>query len=46
MRKPELFKMACLRDVQQLFGNRNPFVAGFGNRITVKIALVVLIEFM
>ncbi|CAG8531529.1 4268_t:CDS:10 [Paraglomus brasilianum] len=34
MRKPELFKMACLRDVQQLFGNRNPFVAGFGNRIT------------
>lgn len=35
MRKPEVFKMACLRDVQKLFGDRNPFFAGFGNRITV-----------
>ncbi|KAL6305763.1 Lipin/Ned1/Smp2-domain-containing protein [Sparassis latifolia] len=36
MRKPEVFKMACLRDIQKLFGNtsRNPFYAGFGNRIT------------
>ena len=35
MRKPEMFKMACLRDVQRLFGERgNPFYAGFGNRIT------------
>jgi phosphatidate phosphatase LPIN len=36
MRKPELFKMACLRDIQRLFGDsaRNPFYAGFGNRIT------------
>ncbi|KEP54332.1 lipin-1 [Rhizoctonia solani 123E] len=36
MRKPEVFKMACLRDIQRLFGNeyRNPFYAGFGNRIT------------
>ncbi|KDQ64419.1 hypothetical protein JAAARDRAFT_28049 [Jaapia argillacea MUCL 33604] len=35
MRKPEMFKMACLRDVQRLFGGgRNPFYAGFGNRIT------------
>ncbi|KAI8364644.1 Lipin/Ned1/Smp2-domain-containing protein [Radiomyces spectabilis] len=34
MRKPELFKMACLRDVQRLFGGRDPFYAGFGNRIT------------
>ncbi|PPQ79511.1 hypothetical protein CVT25_003393 [Psilocybe cyanescens] len=36
MRKPELFKMACLRDIQRLFGEsaRNPFYAGFGNRIT------------
>ncbi|PKC70831.1 LNS2-domain-containing protein [Rhizophagus irregularis] len=34
MRKPEVFKMACLRDVQKLFGDRNPFFAGFGNRIT------------
>jgi phosphatidate phosphatase LPIN len=29
MRKPE---MACLRDIRNLF--RNPFYAGFGNRIT------------
>lgn len=36
MRKPELFKMACLRDIQRLFGEsaRNPFYGGFGNRIT------------
>ncbi|KAG8740274.1 hypothetical protein FRC10_004529 [Ceratobasidium sp. 414] len=36
MRKPEVFKMACLRDIQRLFGNeyRDPFYAGFGNRIT------------
>jgi len=36
MRKPEVFKMACLRDIQRLFGDgsRNPFYAGFGNRIT------------
>ncbi|KAG8832137.1 hypothetical protein FRC17_001970 [Serendipita sp. 399] len=36
MRQPEVFKMACLRDIQRLFGsiNRNPFYAGFGNRIT------------
>jgi len=28
--------MACLRDIQRVFGesNRNPFYAGFGNRIT------------
>ncbi|ESK95125.1 nuclear elongation and deformation protein 1 [Moniliophthora roreri MCA 2997] len=36
MRKPEVFKMACLRDIQRLFGeaSRNTFYAGFGNRIT------------
>ncbi|KZO98164.1 LNS2-domain-containing protein, partial [Calocera viscosa TUFC12733] len=36
MRKPEVFKMACLRDIQRLFGDKNkhPFYAGFGNRIT------------
>ncbi|KAG8852003.1 hypothetical protein FRB96_009019 [Tulasnella sp. 330] len=36
MRKPEVFKMACLRDIQRLFGpgNKHPFYAGFGNRIT------------
>ncbi|KAF9971254.1 hypothetical protein BGZ73_005830 [Actinomortierella ambigua] len=34
MRKPEEFKMACLRDIKRLFGDRNPFYAGFGNRYT------------
>ena len=36
MRKPELFKMACLRDIQRLFGSsaKEAFFAGFGNRIT------------
>ncbi|KAK4049622.1 lipin Ned1 [Microbotryomycetes sp. JL221] len=34
MRKPEVFKMACLRDIQRLFHERSPFYAGFGNRIT------------
>lgn len=33
MRKPEVFKMACLSDIQRLFAAR-PFFAGFGNRIT------------
>ncbi|KAI8330886.1 Lipin/Ned1/Smp2-domain-containing protein [Chlamydoabsidia padenii] len=38
MRKPEVFKMACLKDIQRLFGGRDPFYAGFGNRITDAIS--------
>jgi phosphatidate phosphatase LPIN len=35
LRKPELFKMACLRDILGLFpGRTNAFYAGFGNRFT------------
>lgn len=35
LRKPEVFKMACLRDILHLFGEtHNPFYAGFGNRLT------------
>jgi phosphatidate phosphatase LPIN len=35
IRKPEVFKMACLRDIRNLFGlGKNPFYAGFGNRLT------------
>lgn len=35
LRKPEVFKMACLRDILNLFvQKRNPFYAGFGNRLT------------
>lgn len=34
-RKPEVFKISCLRDLQNVFGKgSNPFYAGFGNRIT------------
>ncbi|EMC98721.1 hypothetical protein BAUCODRAFT_65912 [Baudoinia panamericana UAMH 10762] len=37
LRKPEIFKMACLRDIMALFtghGAGSPFYAGFGNRLT------------
>jgi phosphatidate phosphatase LPIN len=35
IRKPEVFKMACLRDIKNLFApNKTPFYAGFGNRLT------------
>jgi phosphatidate phosphatase LPIN len=37
IRKPEVFKMACLRDIMNLFGKpsgQTPFYAGFGNRLT------------
>ncbi len=35
-KKPEKFKIACLRDVQRLFPEgRNPFYAGYGNRVNV-----------
>jgi phosphatidate phosphatase PAH1 len=34
VRKPQEFKMACLRDISKLFGDVSPFYAGFGNRIT------------
>ncbi|KAJ3270988.1 Nuclear elongation and deformation protein 1 [Terramyces sp. JEL0728] len=33
-RKPQEFKIQCLRDIKKLFGDRLPFFAGFGNRIT------------
>jgi phosphatidate phosphatase LPIN len=35
IRKPEVFKMACLRDIKGLFAPyKTPFYAGFGNRLT------------
>ncbi|KAI8911086.1 Lipin/Ned1/Smp2-domain-containing protein [Gorgonomyces haynaldii] len=34
LRKPEEFKIACLRDIKRLFGKEPCFYAGFGNRIT------------
>jgi len=38
-KRPEVFKMACLKDIQSLFpADHNPFHAGFGNRETDAIA--------
>lgn len=34
-RKPEQFKIECLSDIKRLFGDKNPFYAGYGNRINV-----------
>ena len=34
-RKPEQFKIACLSDIQALFPEKDPFYAGYGNRINV-----------
>lgn len=38
-RKPEQFKIECLSDVKRLFGEKNPFYAGYGNRINVRFYL-------
>ncbi|CRK87769.1 CLUMA_CG001557, isoform A [Clunio marinus] len=32
-RKPEQFKIECLSDIKSLFTDKNPFYAGYGNRI-------------
>lgn len=34
-RKPQEFKIACLRDIGELFPGHKPFYAGFGNKINV-----------
>ena len=31
-RNPEEFKIRCLKDIQSLFQDKNPFFAGYGNR--------------
>ncbi|NXD63426.1 LPIN3 phosphatase, partial [Eolophus roseicapillus] len=31
-KKPEVFKIACLKDIQNLFATKLPFYAAFGNR--------------
>lgn len=40
MKKPEIFKISCLKDIAKLYGieDGTPFYAGFGNRITDAIA--------
>ncbi|KAL4456231.1 hypothetical protein ABPG74_014192 [Tetrahymena malaccensis] len=37
-KKPEVFKIAVLREVQSLFPNKNVYYAGFGNRETDAVA--------
>lgn len=37
-RKPEQFKIECLSDIKSLFTDKNPFYAGYGNRINVSCA--------
>ena len=35
LRKPQVFKIACLKNIQKLFpANQHPFYCGFGNRET------------
>jgi phosphatidate phosphatase LPIN len=36
-KKPEDFKIECLKNIASLFPGKNPFYAGFGNRINVRI---------
>jgi phosphatidate phosphatase LPIN len=39
LRQPQVFKMATLRDIRNLYGfERTPFYAGFGNRLTDQIS--------
>lgn len=34
-KKPEVFKIACLMDIKNLFATKLPFYAAFGNRANV-----------
>lgn len=42
-KKPEEFKISCLKDIQTLFPS-NPFCAGFGNKINVSFTITHLNE--
>lgn len=39
-RKPEQFKIECLSDIKSLFTDKNPFYAGYGNRINVSLSKI------
>lgn len=39
-RKPEQFKIACLTDIRELFPQKDPFYAGYGNRINVRFSKI------
>jgi phosphatidate phosphatase LPIN len=36
-KKPEDFKIECLKNIASLYPGKNPFYAGFGNRINVNL---------
>lgn len=39
-KKPEQFKISCLNDIRALFPpDPNPFYAGYGNRINVRVSM-------
>ena len=45
-KKPEEFKIGCLRDIKALFpSSRNPFYAGFGNKINVSLSLQLFLKY-
>lgn len=45
-KKPEEFKISCLRDIQALYPpGRNPFYSGYGNKINVSFFYVTLYYF-
>ena len=39
-KKPEVFKIAALRDIKNLFSSDSVFYAGFGNRDTVELIII------
>lgn len=44
-KKPEEFKISCLKDIQALFPTDNkPFYAGYGNKINVSFKCVYMIS--
>jgi phosphatidate phosphatase LPIN len=41
-RNPEEFKISCLKEIQSLFGDKNPFFAGYGNRPNVRTPFCII----
>lgn len=45
-KKPEEFKISCLKDIQALFpADNKPFYAGYGNKINVSFQFTCIINF-
>jgi len=45
-KKPEQFKIACLSDIRDLFPDKEPFYAGYGNRINVSLAVPIILSYI